>query len=81
MSPEQKIAALHALLDAMPRADRLGCLVLAIIEQDSDALEVSLRMINATHRMSSRLSKVDKFRVAEKLRDTADRLERAMERA
>jgi|tagenome__1003787_1003787.scaffolds.fasta_scaffold20979492_6 hypothetical protein len=73
------LEALKAVLRDMPREDRLMCLAMAIIEEDSDPLTVSLKMVGATWRMSRGLSQQKRFRVALALRDSADHLERAME--
>jgi hypothetical protein len=74
--PHENVHAIDALLRTMPREDRLGCLVMAIIDADSNALEVALRMVWATKEMSKGLGETNRFRVADQLRNVADRLER-----
>ena len=71
--------ALDAALRDMDREDRLAALVLAIIDADNDALEISLRMLNALLVMSRRQSLKNKFRIGDALRDVADRLENVFE--
>jgi hypothetical protein len=63
------------VLKELPLDDRLAVLVLAIVECNSAAEAVGIRLAEVTGRMSERLNRQSRYRVADKLRDVADRLE------
>jgi hypothetical protein len=55
--------------------DRVGMLIVSIIEHDPEAIAAVNAMIAMTLRMSKGLSVVNRVCVAERLRDAADTLE------
>ncbi len=75
MSPNAKI--IHDVLNNLPIEDRLAALLASIIASNPNGLAVSLRMISVTAKMSQGLSSQSRYRLAERLRDVADVLERS----
>jgi hypothetical protein len=63
---------LNEALWAMPIEDRVGMLIISIVERDREAVAAVNAMICMTSRMAKGLSVVDRVCVAERLRDTAD---------
>ncbi len=74
MPPEAKI--IHDTLNGLPVEDRLSALLLSIMQANPNALAVSLRLVTVTAMLSKGLSQVNRFKVSEAMRDTADALER-----
>jgi hypothetical protein len=74
--PRKTVQEMDALLLEFPIGDRLGMLVMNIISHNSDALAVALRMVRITAAMSHGLGEANRYRVANKMRDEADLLEK-----
>ena len=70
-----KAEQIRKLLRDLPVEDKLAALLVSIIESNSNALAVSLRMVAVTAKLSEGLSAANRFRVAEAMRDAADLLE------
>ncbi len=64
------------LIWSLPVAERLTLLTLSVIQQNPNALRVSLNMLAALMKLSHGLGTDNRFTLAERLRDAADRLER-----
>lgn len=75
----ENMQAIDEALRGMPVVDRLSALLVSIIEVNPGALNVSLKMLNATMALSRGLCLEDRIRIAEAMRDRADVLERTHE--
>jgi hypothetical protein len=73
-----KVAELRAMLHDLPIEDQLATLLLAILDDNNDALSVSLRLTYAIRRLSAEQSGINRFRISEELRNLADALERPL---
>lgn len=71
-----KVAELRAMLHGLPIEDQLAALLLAIIDDNNDALAVALRLTYAIRRLSEQQSAESRFKISEALRDLADKTER-----
>jgi hypothetical protein len=73
MPPEVK--KVRELMRRLPIEDRLACLLIAIVDNDSAALNVSTRLTFAVERLTMQQNAANRFKVSTTLRDLADRLE------
>jgi hypothetical protein len=64
------------LVWSLPVADRLTLLTLSVIQQNPNALRVSLNMLGVLMKLSRGLGTENRFALAEAMRDAADKLER-----
>lgn len=71
-----KVPELRALLHGLPIEDKLATLLFAILDDDTNALNCSQRLIWAIRRLSEHQSSDNRFMISETLHDLADKLER-----
>lgn len=72
MPMPREVEQVCQLLRGLPVEDQLACLLIAIVQAIPDGLDVSMRILGATVKLSANLSDDNGFAISEKLRDAAD---------
>lgn len=76
----QRENLIKAKIWAMPFVDRVCILTASIIENNNEATSAISGLIGLVEKMAERLGTVSRFRIAEQLRNTADVIERELQR-
>jgi hypothetical protein len=72
--PPLDAKTIHDVLSGLAVEDRLAALLITIIESNPAALAVSLRMVRVTETLSKGLSEINRFKISDAMRNSADRL-------
>ena len=78
MSMPPEVKEIRDILRTMDVEDQLSVLLYGIIEANGDALTVSLRVLDATRRLSEHQSAESRFKISTRMRDYADILEQPL---
>lgn len=69
------VAKVRQLMRPLPIEDKCAALIVAIVDDDSNALEISMKLLNAIGHLSKGQSAESRFKISARMRDYADALE------